>query len=134
MIFFPISELISNSTLVVYEFGFTGIKGEGEINNVFSVLPYTLLLSLCLFILVATLFLFKKRVVQTRLTIFNIVLLVGLQGLAYYYTTAAGTELDANYSFTILFIFPILAAILSYLALRAIIKDELLIRSLNRLR
>ena len=103
MIFFPISELISNSSLVVYEFGFTGIKGEGEINNVFSVFPYTLLLSLCLFILVATLFLFKKRVVQTRLTIFNIVLLVGLQGLAYYYTTAAGTELDANYSFTILF-------------------------------
>lgn len=134
MVFFPISELISSSTEIVYKLGFTGIKTETEVNTAFSIVPYSLLVALCLSVALVTLFLFKKRILQIRLTIFNIVLLVGLQGLAFYYTNAAGNELDASYSFTILFVAPIVSAILSFLALRGISKDEALIRSLNRLR
>lgn len=134
MVFFPISELMTTATEIVYKLGFTGIKAESEIYAAFSIVPYSLLVALCLLIALATLFLFKKRMLQIRLTIFNIVLLVGLQGLAFYYTNAAANELDASYSFTILFVAPIVSAILSFLALRGISKDEALIRSLNRLR
>lgn len=130
----PIAEYFAQASEVVYKLGFSGIKTEEGIISSFSVLPYSILIGLSWLVILVTIFLFKKRMAQIRLTIFNIVLLLGLQGLAFYYISAAKTELEASYSFQLPFVFPIVAAILSFLALRAIAKDEALIRSLNRLR
>ena len=71
---------------------------------------------------------------QIRLCIVNTVLLLGMQGLLYYYVTAVSKLLPANPNYNIIFIFPLVSAILTFLALRSIAKDEALIRSLERLR
>jgi cytochrome bd-type quinol oxidase subunit 2 len=87
-----------------------------------------------------TIFLFKKRKLQFRLTIFNI--LFGFGALAYQYyvvqqtadklSTGGITITSASYlpaSFL-----PIVIIILLFLAARGIYKDEKLIKSLDRLR
>lgn len=130
----PIAQYFSDVTETVYKLGFNGIRTEDGTVAGFSVLPYSILTGLCWLVALITIFLYKKRMLQIRLSIFNIVLLLGLQGLTFYYITAAKSELDAAYSFLLPFVFPVVAAILSFLAFRAISKDEALIRSLDRLR
>ena len=63
---------------------------------------------------------------------FTIILLIGLFGLFFYFAYA-GFD-GATTSFKIPVSFPLIAAILDYLAIRNIGKDEALIRSVDRLR
>jgi flagellar basal body-associated protein FliL len=77
-------------------------------------------------------FLYKKRILQIRILVFSVVLLLGLFGLFFYFTYAGFT--GAKVAFKVPVVFPVVAVILDYLAIRAIGKDEALIRSLNRIR
>jgi hypothetical protein len=78
-------------------------------------------------------FLYRKRLLQMRFNIFNSILLVALQGFIVYYIVdkVAG---QTKFIFTIQSGFPLISLILSILAIRNILKDELVIRSLHRLR
>ena len=83
-------------------------------------------------IALGTIFLYKKRMVQIRLSIFNIVLLVG-----YYATLAAFVYmLKEENSFVPAWniCLPFVSIILNWLAIRAIGSDEALVRSYNSLR
>ncbi|MFW6370734.1 MAG: DUF4293 family protein, partial [Bacteroidota bacterium] len=72
---------------------------------------------------------------QMRVVIYAMLLLVGSLGLTYYYLTQTMKQLDApNYSFELAVTFPLVAIILLYLAFRGIRRDELLVRSINRIR
>lgn len=72
----------------------------------------------------------KSRTLQMRLSNLAALLLLGLQvWMAVSYFTA-----DPRPALSFTAIFPIVAAILDFLAARAILKDELLVRSASRLR
>lgn len=72
----------------------------------------------------------KSRTLQMRLSNLAGLLLVGLQTwMCIVYFTA-----DPRPSLSFTAIFPIIAAILDFLAARAILRDELLVRSASRLR
>ena len=72
----------------------------------------------------------KSRTLQMRLSNLAALLLLGLQiWMAVSYFTA-----DSRPALNMTAIFPIVAAILDFLAARAILKDELLVRSASRLR
>lgn len=72
----------------------------------------------------------KSRTLQMRLSNLAALLLLGLQiWMAVSYFTA-----DPRPALNMTAIFPIVAAILDFLAARAILKDELLVRSASRLR
>jgi len=77
-------------------------------------------------------FLYKKRILQIKILGFTMVLLLGLVGVMLYFLYAAFE--GAEVVFKIPIVFPVIAFILDYLAIRAIGKDEALIRSLNRIR
>lgn len=87
-----------------------------------------------------TIFLFKKRKLQFRLTIFNI--LFGFGALAYQYYVVQQTANKLNSggvsittaSYLPASFLPIVIIILLFLAVRGIYKDEKLIKSLDRLR
>lgn len=86
-----------------------------------------------------TIWLFKKRMLQIRLCYSQMVLLVGAQAFALFYTIrmtnvqkALGEIIESHMSTVVLF--PLACIILNYLAIRAIIKDERLVRSLDRIR
>jgi hypothetical protein len=104
-------------------------KGE---EVVFDGLPILLFVGLITLLHLAVIFLFKKRVLQIRMLVFTIILLLGLFGMFFYFTYA-GFE-GAKVAFKIPVAFPLIAVILDWLAVRAIGKDEALIRSLNRIR
>jgi hypothetical protein len=134
LVFMPIAEFIRLADEVVFELSFRGLQSDLKEEIIFNAVPLSILIAFCLTLLVATIFLYKKRMLQIRLSVFNAVLLVGLQGLSFYYVKAAAGFLNGTFSFTLFFIFPIVAAILVFLALRSIASDEALVRSLDRLR
>ncbi len=104
-------------------------KGEELVYNGLPLLIFVGIISLLHLIAV---FLYKKRIVQIRILIFTIILLLGLFGIIFYFTYA-GFD-GAKVAFKIPVAFPIVAIVLDWLAIRAIGKDEALIRSLNRIR
>ncbi len=114
----------------LYTFFAKGIyNGENLVFNGLAILIFIILITLLHFIVI---FLYKKRILQIRILVFTIVLLVGLFGMFFYFTYAGFT--DVKVAFKIPVIFPVIAAILDFLAIRAIGKDEALVRSLNRIR
>jgi hypothetical protein len=85
-----------------------------------------------------TIFLYKNRMLQIRLCAVELVLLLGAQifmALYYYLGNRMFEQLEFHtQGIRVAIIFPLVAIILDYLALRAIFKDEMLVRSLDRIR
>ena len=114
----------------LYTFVAKGIyAGENLIFNGLAIFIFILIIALLHFVVI---FLYKKRILQIRILVFTMVLLLGLFGMFFYFTYAGFT--GAKAAFKVPVVFPIVAAILDFLAIRAIGKDEALVRSLNRIR
>ena len=83
-------------------------------------------------------FLFKNRLLQIRLCAVELVLLLGsavFMGAYYFLSNRMFSQLEFSaHGMHIAIIFPLIAIILDYLALRAIFKDEMLVKSLDRIR
>jgi hypothetical protein len=80
-----------------------------------------------------TIFLYRKRMLQIRLCVFNCALLLGYQGFIIWHVYQLSKLFDAV-QLKAAMVIPAIAAILTFLALRGIAKDEALVRSLERLR
>ena len=94
------------------------------------------LLTIIIMIAFITIFLYKKRMLQIRLCIFNALLLIGFYGLFVFilWEIAATPGVFHFSSVRLALSFPFISLILDYLAIRKIGADEALIQSLNRLR
>jgi hypothetical protein len=79
-------------------------------------------------------FLFKKRIIQMRICVFNILLMLGSLVLIWYYSFQAENTLFVDTFFSYTVVFPLVSAILTFLAFRGIRKDEILVRSADRIR
>lgn len=83
-------------------------------------------------------FLFKRRMLQIRLCAVELVLLLGsvaFIGIYYYLSARMISQAEFHtHGFRIAAVFPLVALVLDYLAMRAIFKDELLVKSLDRIR
>jgi len=122
------ADLIVNNELLT--FTAKGIFKDAE--QVFNGLPILIFIGIIALLHLAIIFMYKKRIRQIRFLVFSIILLLGLFGMFFYFTYA-GFD-DAKVAFKIPVAFPVVAIVLDYLAIRAIGKDEALIRSLNRIR
>lgn len=97
-----------------------------------------IMLTLSTILPLVVIFLFKRRTLQIRLCAVEMVMLIGsliFIGLYYWLTTRIfeGYNLEHR-QFGWAAPMPIVALVLSYLASRAIFKDEVLVRSLDRIR
>ena len=81
-----------------------------------------------------TIFLYKKRMMQISFTVANIILMVGYYVLLAITVWSISDALNADWHLHFPVIFPLISIVLSYLALRGVMKDEALVRSLDRLR
>lgn len=75
---------------------------------------------------------YKNRLRQIRVLVFTILIMLGLFGMFFFFTFY--TFKEAQISYKISMAFPLVSIILDYLAIRAIGKDEALIRSIDRIR
>ena len=82
-----------------------------------------------------TIFLYRKRMLQIRLTIFNTIVLVGYYLVLAYFVVNPDKAFD-DYSFmpSWTVCLPLVSIILNWMAIRAIGKDEMLVKAYERLR
>ncbi len=131
--FFPIAQLFGEQQ-EIYEFYFNGLRVFGEEDLYVATWPTFVLLSVIVFIAFFSIFLFKRRVLQMRVNLFNIVLMLGYLGLNYFYIQNFHNQMDGKVVYHLVAVFPIISVIFTYLAIRSIGKDEALIRSIDRIR
>lgn len=81
-----------------------------------------------------TIFCFNNRTLQVRVSIFNMLLMLGWYVMAAYVTYKdLGTPFWCC-DMKIVLTFPLISMILDYLAIRGILKDDALVKSYDRLR
>ncbi len=122
------ADIIVNNELHI--FNAFGIFKNEEL--LFNGLPILIFIGIITVLHFVAIFLFKKRILQIRVLAFTIILLLGLCGMFFYFTYASFDE--AKVAFKVAVALPVVAVILDWLAIRAIGKDEALVRSLDRLR
>lgn len=109
-------------TLVAFDFWWIGV-----------------LFALCALLAFVTIWLFKNRLLQMRLLFAQIVLLVGAQIFSLWYAIGFTNNVKEMSDLAVATIktptfFPLVCVILTVLAIRGVVKDERLVRSLDRIR
>jgi hypothetical protein len=112
------------------------IRDIGLQNNVLieRMIPLSVIIILIPVISVITIFLFKNREIQLRLARLLIAVVCGFILLSGYYSYNVIVKFDAEPVFGYKMLLPILILVLSVLAHRGINKDNLLVKSYDRLR
>lgn len=104
----------------------------------YSTIYMGVIVALAAIIPFVNIFLFKNRLLQIRLCAVELMLLVGsaiFMAIYYFLSNRMFSQLEFSaHGFHIAIIFPLIALVLDYLALRAIFRDEMLVKSLDRIR
>ncbi len=106
--------------------------GKGEL--VLQSWPLLVMTSLIVILLVLVIFRYKDRLQQTKLAYLILFLQISLTALIYFYIWKSNGILGGSYSLKISFTFPLISAVLVWLAIRGIAKDEQLVKSIDRIR
>lgn len=134
LFFFPYANLEQKDSVIV-EFSIKGAELTKDNEKLdYNVLPLTIIVVLSCCITFITILLFKKRMIQIRLSFLNIILQLGTAGMMYYFVYSANKSFGESFSVNVMLVLPLVAAIFSFLAIRAIAKDEALVRSIDRIR
>lgn len=133
-LFFPLAVLQAGNDLFSFDAsGVSTLMGEPEL--IYPTWGLFALVAVIAIVALVTIFLFKRRILQIRLCVFNALLMIGFYGffayLAYNFTSSF-VEMSLQVKFGLAF--PLINLILDYLAIRNIGADEALVRSLDRLR
>jgi hypothetical protein len=128
----PLGYFYSGNRVEAYIFKAFGVN-MGD--NFYSTWGLFVIISLCSGIAFVTVFFFKQRIFQIRMTVFNSILLVGyyLAIVAFYFILKDKLEI-ALFRISWALCFPAIAIILNYLAIRAIGRDEVMVKTTDRLR
>lgn len=97
--------------------------------GLFGILLLSAIVDLC------TIFLFRNRMLQVRMSIFSSILLIGFYVAFFIFMYMLKSNLEAA-SFRVgwALCLPAVCIILNYLAFRAIYRDELMVKAMDRLR
>ena len=136
MFLMPIATYLTHDEQV-YEQTVLAIEAYGDQSPAVNVdpMPIGILSGVIALVFLVSIFLFKNRTMQTRLIIFNMVLLLGLLGLIYFYSTLIKSEIDAkSMTFAWINLAPIVSLVLAYISFHRIRLDEALVKSYDRIR
>lgn len=118
--------------VILHAFHYTDIDGVmlPEIGNTASI---GILFIISAVFSIYSIFLYKKRTLQMRVCIYNFIINLGALLQIYLYSRAVGQE-DVTITIKFGSVIPIITSIILLLAAWSIRKDELLVKSLDRLR
>lgn len=133
--FYPLAVIynVNEGTYLLEVFGVFSQSNQTIIpsGNIYS-LP--ILLSIMVLLELVPIFLYRKRMLQFRIVTFSSFIQFGFILLLGYYIYFLTEGLTFSMYFGIVSVFPLISIILNIFAGRAILKDEKLIRSMNRIR
>jgi len=134
MLFSPISEILADSDKLLV-FKSTGLYEAGNGKIIVKTIPVIILISVIILLYVVCILAFKRRVLQARICMLNILLLLGLIGLVYYYLSFIFRKTEPpESSLQLAAIYPVICIILTFLAYRNIHKDEQIVKSVEKIR
>ena len=136
MFFLPLAHAIGpeNSVFRIMVWGYDDpTSSSSPIVNSLT-LAATTLLGATIVLEIITVFRYKKRRLQKRLCTAQIVLLLLTAGVTALYLKSVGEEGFGPVALSVTAAVPLVAAILTLLARRGIVKDDKLVRSLDRIR
>lgn len=126
----PVGSFIG-ADAAMYTFKPLGVEVGGTFYSTWGVFGILLLSSIVAF---ATIFLFKNRMFQIRMSIFNSILLIGYYMAFLAFMFVLKRDLNASFQISWALCFPLICIILNYLAIRAIGRDEVMVKAADRLR
>ena len=133
MFFAPVAEMVYEtgeiSTFNLVGFYQTEAGATVQKNNQYFIMLFGLLIFVLNLIII---FMYRNRLLQLRLCMYNMILLAGLTSVVLF--VLYGIKNASSVSFSLPAVFPIIAIILHYLAFRGIRRDELRVQSVNHLR
>ncbi len=132
----PVVDFVNAAEGLHYLLGFKGIYLVQETGSIFESSTWALsaIATLVPIISFISIFLYKNRINQIRLSVINMFLMIGYYILLLIFVWFASVRLNADWSLRFVIAFPLINLILNYLAMGAIGKDEKLVKSLNRIR
>ncbi|NMA74103.1 MAG: DUF4293 domain-containing protein [Bacteroidales bacterium] len=114
-----------------YKFTALGVSGNENFHSTWGLFVLLLISTIIAFV---TIFLYRNRILQIRLSIFNSLLLIGYYIAFWYFMVSFKNDLDAAFQISWSLSLPLIALIFNYLAIRGIGKDEVLVKAADRLR
>ena len=109
-----------------------GLEVNGAIQStwgLFGILFLSTVVAFC------TIFLFRNRMLQVRMTVFNSILLIGYYAAFFVFMFMLKDDLDAmTFQLGWALCLPAISIILNYLSFRAIYRDEVMVKAADRLR
>ena len=111
------------------QLGVTGLQAEH-----FVTVPMFVVLLIVGSLSFFNIFLFRRRALQMRICSFSIILLVAWYALYAFYIYRQGSGLEASFRPGWAAALPFCAIVFLYFAFRGILNDEMLVKSLDRLR
>lgn len=133
----PLGYFVADTPPMQYAFMPAGVDLGDTYQSSWGLLAILLLSTI---VSLASIFLYKNRMLQIRMTVFNSMLLVGfyLAFVAFYMILKSDLNellhLSASLRVHWALSFPLVAIVLNYLAIRAIGHDEVLVKAADRLR
>lgn len=135
-IFLPVANLVNVNEHLTYLFDFKGITLIQPTGNVLESTTWLISAFAAVFgiLSLVTLFSYKNRVKQIRLSVINMLFMIGYYVLLIIYIWMACSTLKTDWHLQSASVLPLICLIFNYLAIGAIGKDEKLVKSLDRLR
>jgi len=125
--------IMSAGQATLFSISFAGL-GENGGEIIQRLWPLSVILVLVPLLALAAVFLYKKRALQMRITMFVLLLSLGTIILGAFYVLMFDKKIDIRIIWTLKAIFPLISAIMAWLAYRSIMRDDLKVRSYDRLR
>lgn len=116
-----------------------GIKSTSN-TEIMMQSPYMGVLAvICALLPLVTIFVFRRRILQMRLCMGAMILTFALQLFVCYYiwhtdSVVDGFSVDVSAAISLTAVLPLVAIVLLWLAYRGIFRDEMLVRSVDRIR
>jgi len=124
---------MDNGTGTLFTISLKGLgEAGGETNQ--RLWPLSLILGIVPLLTIAAIFLYKKRPLQMKMTLLVLLLSLGVLILGAFYVIMFDRKIDVTVIWKIKVIFPLISAILAWMAYRSILKDDLKVKSYDRLR
>lgn len=132
LFFFPLLSIGNAQDGATLFIGAVKVNASGKV--LLSAWPLLTLAIIILWINLLSIFFYKRRMFQMRITIYNIILMAGLILLGFYYSWQGQSRIDGEISLGFFSIMPVISMIFSYLAWRNIRRDYLMLKAVNRIR
>jgi hypothetical protein len=125
--------IMDSGSGTLFTISFQGLGEEGG-EIIQRLWPLSFLLALVPVLALVSVFLYRKRSTQMRVTMITLLLSLGTLFLGAFYVIMFDRKIDVTIIWKIKVVFPLISAILAWLAHRAILRDDLRVKSYDRLR